>query len=132
MKNNLPHDGVYARLYCSPIHGVGVVAIRDIKRNTLIFKGDDADLVWLEKRQIIDLPIKIRKLYDDFAVIKGDRFGCPVNFNRMTPAWYLNEPKPGEPPNVGANEEYEFFALRDIRKGEELTVRYCTFSDEPS
>src|SRR6266851_3964320 len=129
MKNNLPHDGVYARLYCSPIHGVGVAAIRDIKKNTLIFKGDDADLVWLEKRQVIDLPINIRKLYDDFAVIKGDKYGCPANFNLLTPAWYLNEPKSGEEPNVTTNEEYEFFTLRYIREGEELTVRYCTYSD---
>lgn len=128
----MPHEGVYTRLYCSPIHGVGIVAIRDIKKNTLIFEGDDEDLIWIGKREIVNLPPEVRKLYDDFAVIKGDKYGCPANFNLLTPAWYLNEPKPGDEPNVGANQEYEFFALRDIRKGEELTVRYCTYSDEPS
>ena len=128
----MPHDGVYARVFCSPIHGVGVVAIRDIKQNTLIFRGDDADLIWIERRHLENSPPEIKRLYDDFAVIQGDKYGCPANFNLLTPAWYLNEPKPGEEPNVRASENYEFFACRDIKNGEELTIRYCTYSDKPS
>jgi hypothetical protein len=36
-KMNLPHDDVYTRLQCSPIHGVGVFAIRDVPKGTNIF-----------------------------------------------------------------------------------------------
>src|SRR5437667_4696863 len=105
----MPHDDVYARLFASPIHGVGVVAIRDIEMGTLIFCGDDGDLVWIDKSKIAHLSPEIKKLYDDFAVIREDKYGCPVNFNLLTPAWYLNEPAPGEEPNVRASEDYRFF-----------------------
>jgi hypothetical protein len=132
MAKRMPHHHVYARLFCSPIHGVGVVAIRDIKRDTLIFKGDEAELVWIDKKNIESLDPHIKRLYNDFSIIKQGKYGCPENFNLLTLAWYLNEPKQGEQPNVRANEDYEFLADRDIKKGEELTVRYCTYSEEPA
>jgi SET domain-containing protein len=128
----IPHEGVYARLFASPIHGVGVIAIRDIKEGTLIFREDDDDLIWIHKERVTHLPSELRRLYDDFCIIKGDQYGCPRNFNLLTPAWYLNEPKAGDKPNVRANENYEFFASRDIKAGEELTIRYCTYSELPS
>jgi uncharacterized protein len=132
MAAKMPHDNVYVRLFPSPIHGVGVVAIKDIKKDTLIFQGDDDDLMWIDNRIIEHLGPEIKRLYDDFAVIHENKYGCPDNFNLLTPAWYLNEPKPGEEANVRANADYEFFALRDIKKGEELTVRYRTYSEKPS
>jgi SET domain-containing protein len=47
-------------------------------------------------------------------------------------AWYLNEPNEGARPNVRFGEESsDFFALRDIKLGEELTVDYSTYSDRP-
>ena len=69
------------------------------------------------------------KLYDDFCIIKGNKYGCPINFNSLTVGWYLNESK--ENPNVRATNDYDFIAIRDIKKGEELTVDYSTFSDYP-
>jgi len=132
MTKVLPHDEVYARLFASSIHGVGVVAIRDIKENTLIFQDDQDELIWVDKNQVEKLEPEIIQLYKDFAVIKEGKYGCPKNFNLLTPAWYLNEPKLGEEPNVKANDNYEFFACRDIKIGEELTVRYCTYSELPS
>jgi len=44
----------------------------------------------------------------------------------------LNEPRQGEKPNVYCDPKtYQFFALRDIRAGEELTVNYSTYSEQP-
>jgi len=37
---NTSHDGLYTRLKPSAIEGVGVFAIKDIKKNTLLFSGD--------------------------------------------------------------------------------------------
>lgn len=130
-KEDLPHHKVYTRLRSSKIHGVGVFSITNIKKGTFLFYGDDEDMVWIEKQEVSKLPAEIRKLYDDFCVIKDDQYGCPKNFNQLTVAWYLNEPKPSEKPNVGCNNDYEFFALRDIKKGEELTVDYSTYSEYP-
>ncbi len=123
----LPHYRVYTRLGCSEIKGVGVFAIRDIKKGTRIFYGDSEKLVWLEKRKIEKLPEEIRKFYKDFCVFRGDLCGCPKNFNNLTVSWYLNHSKD---PNVVCDQNYDFFALRDIKKGEELTVDYETYSDE--
>lgn len=69
-----------------------------------------------------------RKLYDDFSIIKGEMYGCPTSFNCLTPAWYINESKK---PNTRCDENYDFYSLRDIESGEELTVDYETFSDYP-
>ncbi len=53
-------------------------------------------------------------------------YGCPKNFNQLTPSWYLNH---SDHPNVAFDSNDEFFALRDIRANEELTVDYSTYSE---
>jgi len=83
------------------------------------------------KRSVLmlnDLPKEIRRLYDDFCIIKdrGEMYGCPENFNLMTVAWYLNHSKN---PNVGCDKDYIFSALKDIKKGEELTADYNTYNE---
>ena len=71
----------------------------------------------------------LRRLYDDFSIIKKGHYGCPTSFNRLTPAWFMNESKK---PNTRCDENYDFYTLRDISPGEELTVDYKTFSDYPA
>jgi hypothetical protein len=125
-----PHEQVYVRLGLSPIHGVGVFAIRQIPEGMNIFANDRVGIVWIEKEHLADagLTQAERSLYEDFAIHKGDSFGCPVNFHNLTPGWYLNEPAPGHEPNVASDAQFNFFALRDIAPGEELTIRYTDFS----
>ncbi len=125
----LPHYEVYTRLRPSPIHGVGVFAIRDIPKDTYIFTGDNSKMVWVDKSVVETQEVEIRKLYDDFCIIKGNKYYCPDNFNNMNVGWYLNGSK--ENPSVRCDDNYDFYALRDIKKGEELTVDYSMFSDEP-
>lgn len=122
----LPHEGVYARIQRSRIHGIGLFAIRKIGKGTKLFGSDDSGMIWVKEEEIAKLPLKIRKLYTDFGVLKDGRYGCPVNFNQLTPAWYLNHSK--NKPNVRCDENYDFVALRDIAVGEELTVDYSTYS----
>lgn len=126
MKPTLPHYRVFTRIARSRIHGVGIIAICHIKRGTYIFYGDDAPIVWIERKRLKSLPRELKKLYEDFCIIKQDRYGCPKNFNQLTLAWYLNHSKK---PNVAVDRQYRFYALRHIKKGEELTVDYTTFSD---
>jgi SET domain-containing protein len=135
MRNSetLPHRNVYTRVRRSKIHGVGVFAIRRIPKGTSIFPDDTDEINWIKKRDLGRLPREIQRLYDDFAILKDDRetYGCPKSFNRLTPAWFLNKPKAGKKPNVGCRKDYTFYALRSIRPGEELTVDYPTYSEEP-
>jgi len=135
MKNNLlkkfPHSFVFTRLGLSKIHGIGVFAIVDIPRDTNIFSNDKIKVVWCDKNEIDSLNIDkdLRRLYTDFCIIKHGKYGVPVNFNSITPGWYMNEPIKGQDSNVYADKDYNFFAKRDIRKGEELTTDYLLFSE---
>jgi hypothetical protein len=124
----LPHYGVFTRIRPSGRGGVGVFAIRDIPRGSAIFYGDNDRIVWVSKQKLKRLPSEVRRLYDDFSIIKdeGRTYGCPVNFNRLTVPWYLNS---SLSPNVGCDKHYRFFALRDIKCGEELTVDYSSYNE---
>ena len=124
----MPHHGVYARLRPSRIHGVGVFAIREIPKGTYIFPEDNEELVWINRSTFRNLEPEERRLYDDFCIIRGDLYGCPRSFNKLTPVWYFNE---SSTPNVAADEAYRFYALRDIKKDEELTADYASYSDRP-
>jgi hypothetical protein len=85
-------------------------------------------MFWIKES---DLPKqeRIRDFYKDFAVWKNGRCGVPKHFHRLTMSWYLNDPLKGEKPNVGCDENYEFWSLRDIKQGEELTVDSNIYSD---
>ncbi len=126
MKRKLPHYRVFTRIARSRIHGVGVIAIRHIKKGTKIFFGDDAPIVWVDRSKVKLIEPELRRLYDDFCIVNNDLYGCPKNFNQLTVAWYLNH---SDKPNVRADIHYDFYALRDINKGQELTVDYDSFSD---
>ena len=122
----LPHEGVYVRIAPSRIHGVGLIAIVSIPKGTDLFPTDNAELTWIQVDDLPSMPLAQRQLYDDFCIRRGNTYGCPRNFNDLTMSWYLNH---SNAPNVCCDSEYRFFALRDIRVGEELTVDYRTFSD---
>jgi len=121
-----PHLGAYVRLKRSRIHGIGVFAIRDIPKRTYVFRGDNHEMVWVKASSTSRLAKAVKMLYRDFCVSRNGRYGCPKNFNMLTPAWYLNHSKK---PNMAADENYDFYSLRRIKKGEELTVDYDTYSD---
>jgi hypothetical protein len=132
MNSKLPHEQVYVRLAPSKVHGIGVFAIRPIPEGTDIFANDKVQLVWVDSAELEDagLTEEQRRLYRDFGINRGDRIGCPVNFNNLTPGWYLNEPAQGEEPSVRVDRQMSFFAARDIEAGEELNVRYSDFSEQ--
>lgn len=125
-----PHFGVYARIRPSKRGGVGVFAIRPIRKGTHLFYGDNDEIVWVDKSRLKHMSPEIRKLYDDFCIIKGGGrlYGCPVNFNHLTVAWFLNHSRN---PNVTCDKEFRFFAALDIEPGEELTVDYSSYSELP-
>jgi hypothetical protein len=127
--SELPHERVYARLMPSQIHGVGVVAIESIPKGTYVFEPDDDALISVPAGATKSLSPVVRRLYDDFCVLKSDKYECPSSFNKLTPAWFLNNSKD---PNMAADSSLKFYAIRDIEAGEELTADYATYSDGQS
>jgi hypothetical protein len=89
----LPHEGVYARIARSSAAllthyangsdpGVGVVAIRDIPKGTLIFAPDDDKTIQVSANRIAGLPHELRKLYEDFCPLEKGYYTCPLSFNK--------------------------------------------------
>jgi len=122
-----PHRGVFVRLKPSRVQkgAVGVFAIKRIPKNTKVFAYENEEVYWTPKASV-PKSSPIRSLYDDFAIIKDGRYGCPTSFNRLTPAWFMNDSKS---PNTLCDENYDFFSIREISAGEELTVDFDTFSE---
>jgi SET domain-containing protein len=123
-----PHSHTYTRLKPSSIQGVGVFAIQNVKKGTYIFPDDNQNMRWIEAKKLKNLPRQLLKLYKDFAIVKNGKYGVPWSFDRLTPAWYLNH---SDRPNVAIDRYYRFYAKRNIKSGEELTVDYSTYSDSP-
>jgi hypothetical protein len=124
-----PHGLVYTRLGPSSIHGVGVFAIVNIPKGTYVFEPDDNPTVKITANEIEALPPSVRRLYEDFCVLKDREYECPTTFNQLTPSWYLNDSRT---PNVAADSDLKFYATRDITAGEELTADYGSYSENES
>ena len=124
-KSNLPDFNVYTRIMVSERHGVGVFAISDIKKGTYIFL-ENCETIKIKANKLFlqNKSVEINQLYNDFCPKDESKgiYYCPENFNFMTISWYLNEDNKN--PNVACDKDFEFYAIRDINKGEELLANY--------
>ena len=129
----MPHDDVYTRIGVSTLdsapYGLGVFAIRHIKKGTNPFMHIDSTIVWVKDEEVQKLSEEVKKLYEVYGVLKGGYWGVPPNFNQLKPIWFLNN---SENPNMRCDIEkgYLFFAMRNIYPGEELTAEWSTYSED--
>jgi len=123
---------IYCRLKSSKIEGIGVFAIRYIPKNTKIFKttrktkfiGIDPKLVFSNPR--IDRAVK--QMVRNFFFVWKEKLYLPnFSLNEIDISFFVNHSKK---PNVIDKNGEEFFALRNIKKGEELTVDYRGYCDK--
>jgi SET domain-containing protein len=126
-KNKTPHDNAYTRLGISKIQGIGVFAIRDIPNNKKIFAGETSKLIWFSKKKVDQLEPALRRLYEDFCILEGDKYGAPDNFNNISIGWFLNHS--AKTPNVRCNRNCDYVSTRKIKAGEELSVDYSSFAE---
>jgi SET domain-containing protein len=107
-------------LRASKIHGVGVFAVTKIKKGTLLplFEKGDFKFTKANKFQKSDVPMRIVKKY---SILFDDGYSSPKNFNRMSIGWYLND---SADPNAYHDDKYNYYASRDIKKDEEITIDY--------
>jgi|SRR5680860_167475 len=122
-----PHDNAYTRLGISKIQGIGVFAIRDIPNNKKIFEGETSKLIWFSKKKVDELEPALRKLYEDFCILEGDKYGAPDNFNNVSIGWFLNHNSKN--PNIRCNRNCNYVSTKKIKAGEELSVDYSYFAD---
>jgi SET domain-containing protein len=121
---------VYCRLGVSKIHGVGVMAIRDIPYGIFPI-SEIGELMFssIKSSDIKDHPDihpGVKKLVADMCPENQGTYEFPVSgLNAIGVSWYINH---SETPNMGEHAGY-FFTLRDIKEGEELTVDYRTYGE---
>ena len=114
------------RMQGNAIAGFGIYATAEIKQNELIFKGE-------EKSQRIATKSYIKRNWNVKELENFKKYAYPLS-NEVFLLWDEN-PAGWAPQNhsCDANTAYKglnVYALRDIKKGEELTLNYALFLDE--
>jgi len=118
----------YCRIGVSKIHGVGVIAIRNIPKDTNPFFGiKKQKWIQVSKKELKGIPKEVLRMVSDFMVTLPNK-SLLVNengMNGMDISFFLNDSKN---PNVITLDDGEtFFTTRLIKKGEELTSKYETY-----
>jgi hypothetical protein len=135
--NNLKYD-TYCRIGVSKIHGVGVIAIKDIPESTNPFmmtnkKCPNYNCVEVSKNELNSLPSEVKKLVEDFIAPSKNKYCVPFEgMNSIDISFYMNhDPHHYNIDIVQTNCHFlEFMTNRYIKKGEELTINYQHLMDE--
>lgn len=129
LHQHLKHE-VYCKLGVSTIHGVGVFALRDIPKGTQPLQSmASRKEKKFSRAELKEIPNSVRKHLADFCLIESGRVFVPeIGMNAVNISVYLNHSKT---PNLFFNKQEVLEALRDITRGEELTIDYdLSFGDE--
>ena len=116
----------YVMIKPSPLHGIGVFAIRDIPKGTKnIFSKGVGDWIKVSKEEVDALPQHSKDLIENHCLFDEDHYFIPdYGFKLVDLVIYLNHSE--TPIVISLNEGEEFEAIRDIANGEELLVDYGT------
>ena len=104
----------------SKIAGVGVFCTHGIKAGTklqLFPKGNHTKFV---SNKEANAP-KMKLFCEHFGVEVEGGFYIPADFTQISIGWYLNH---SLDPNAKHDDDWDYFAIRDIEGGEELTIDY--------
>lgn len=117
------HDEVFCRLGVSPVHGIGVFAVRAIPKgaNPLTSRLRYKEIKF-SHAELKKLPRGVRKEIEIFCYYDDEAVFIPaIGMNSMNMAIYLNHSKE---PNVRYRKNGQLKALKAIRAGEELFLDY--------
>jgi SET domain-containing protein len=122
-------QSTYVMIQPSPLHGIGVFAIRDIPKGTRdMFSQGVGEWIKLTIAEVEALPKHSRDLVENHCLFDEDFYYVPdYGFKVVDLVIYLNH---SDTPNVISVNDGEYFeAIRDIAAGEELLVDYGTIID---
>lgn len=118
----------WARIQRSEIHGVGVIAIRDIPQGTNIFPECAVEFSRIHVDEFYQLEDSVKKMiYDYFYVEDGWAWVPHCTLNQVNASFFLNH---SENPNVIHDDAANIISNRDILSGEELTIDYGRFEKD--
>lgn len=102
-------------------HGIGVFAAHDIEKGTYLRLFNEENIETAVLRRKKDIP----KLFQEYCPDRGVMLLCPRDFGHMEIGWYMNHSKA---PNA-YHKNYNYYTLRDIKEGEEITIDYNTLGE---
>lgn len=129
---------VYCKLGVSPIHGIGVFALRDIRVGDTPLKSMVTNKeIKFSRDDLKKIPSSVKRHLSAFCLLEKGRLFIPkIGMNAVNLATYLNHSKT---PNLVFDDDYVLIAIKNIACDEELTIDYDKsfggkhdFSDEKS
>lgn len=104
-------------------HGIGVFAAHNIKHGTYLRLFGDKRNTEHQIRRLkrVDIP----EVFRGYCIDRREEMICPKDFGCMPVGWYLNHSK--NPTAV--HKDYHYYASRDIKEGEEITIDYNTLEE---
>jgi SET domain-containing protein len=118
-------------LGASKIHNVGVFSGANIKKGEVVEVWDKKDYKFVkrkEKEYMCKKNPELKFFFNRYCVETNEGWGCPKNFLRISTGWFLNHSKK---PNLETKDDGDSFqALKNIKKGEELTLDYKILDEE--
>ena len=114
----------------SSIHGIGHYAAEDIAKGTIVSKYEQGFDIFITKERYQALPKPAQEFFDHYGYWSCELNGyvCSADNHRFTN--HSLTPTVG---TIGAKEgdDGDDIALRDIKSGEEITVDYRVFGENP-
>lgn len=75
----------------------------------------------IDLRSIVRDKSSVPEIFQEYCMDREERLICPEDFGRMHIGWYLNHSKNS---NTKCDEDYKWYAARDIKAGEEILIDY--------
>jgi len=122
-------EETFITLKPSPVHGIGVFALRDIPRGCkTLFSRNVGEWIRVPISDIDQLPDQTRNMVETYCLYDDTHYYLPdYGFKVMDLVNYLNH---SSTPNVISVNDGEYFeSLREIKEGEELLVNYGEIVD---
>jgi SET domain-containing protein len=123
------HHSTYAMIQPSPIHGIGVFAIRDIPKGTKnIFSKELGEWIKVQRAEVDVLPAHAKNLVETHCLFDDDYYFLPdYGFKKLDIVIFLNH---SDSPNIiSVNDGIYFETIQEIKCGEELLIDYGTIVD---
>lgn len=122
-------EETFITLKPSPVHGIGVFALRDIPQGCkTLFSRNVGEWIRVPISDIDQLPDQTRNMVETYCLYDETHYYLPdYGFKVMDLVNYLNH---SSTPNVISVNDGEYFeSIREIKEGEELLVNYGEIVD---
>lgn len=106
-------------------YGIGVFAAHGIRRGTYLRMFGKRNTP--EARERLRWKRDVPETFRVYCLNRGNRVICPKDFSCMPIGWYLNHSKL---PNAICDGRYRWYAARNIKKGEEITIDYNSLGEQ--